>query len=134
MSHSLQPKRDFVAELKSRINALNNPKKKREEQTPEPPVKRYNIHKRSLPIGIDKVVVFGVTKTEAEWWIANVLKTKCYQDDEKESKTIIYFEILPVDATARERSFYYNARPVLSTGEQYFEDKQPYPDEVPFVD
>lgn len=86
------------------------------------------------PPGIDVVVVFNVTKIEAEWWIERRLKAKCYQDDARNTKTVIYFDIIPVDAKPRERSIFFNPRPVQSEGEKYFEDKQPYPDEVPFVD
>ncbi len=109
-------KRDFVAELQAVIKRVDNPRPpmpRFEEPKPEPPVKRFNIHKRSLPVGIDKVVVVGVTKAEAEWWIEKILKPKCYQDDPRDSKTIVYFDLVPVGATPRERSIFFNPRPVV---------------------
>ena len=87
-----------------------------DEPKPEPPVKRFNIHKRSLPVGIDKVVVIGVTKDEAAWWIETKLKTKCYENGPDDSKTLIYFDIIPVGATPKERSIYFNTRPVILEG------------------
>lgn len=76
------------------------------------PVKLYNVHKRSLPPGIDKIVVFGVTKEEAEWWVEHKLKTRCYENGPDDSKTVIFYDVIPVDATPRERSIYYNAGPI----------------------
>lgn len=122
--------RDFVAELKARIRKLDAPPQppKAEPQREEPQVKRFNVHKRSLPVGnppLDKVVVFAVTKVEAEWWINHRLRAKCYQDDARETKTLIYFDAVPVDAEPREKSIYFNPRPAISEiGERYFEFKQ----------
>src|SRR3990167_712963 len=93
------------------------PTARREERKPEPPVKLYNIHKRSLPIGnppLDKIVVFGVTKLEAEWWVEYKLKTKCYEYGPDDSKTLIYFDIIPDGATPKERSIYFNAPPLTT--------------------
>lgn len=78
------------------------------------PVKLFNVHKRSLPPGVDRIVVFGVTKEEAEWWVENKLKTKCYENGPDDSKTLIYFDIIPVDAVPRERSIYFNAPPLTT--------------------
>lgn len=82
--------------------------------------KKFNIHKRSLPPEIDKIVVFGVTKEEAEWLLNHnsknlipLLKSKLYQDDSRETKTLIYYDVIPVGATAREKSIYYNAPEII---------------------
>lgn len=85
-----------------------------QEQRPEKPVKLFNIHKRSLPVGLDKVIVFGITKEDAEWWVERKLKTKCYQNDEDDSKTLIYYDVIPVDATPKERNIFFNSSPVTS--------------------
>lgn len=77
-------------------------------------VKCYNIHKRSLPVGIDAVVVFGVTKEESEWWIEYALKPKCYENGPDDSKTVIYYDVIPVDATPKERSIYFNAGTIVT--------------------
>lgn len=103
--------RDFSAELRARIRKMD----RLEPETPAPvvpEVKRYNIHKRSLPVGIDKIVVIGVTKAEADWWIENRLQTRCYENAPYDSKTIIYYDVLPIDAKPVERSIYFNSRPV----------------------
>lgn len=71
-------------------------------------LRRYNIHKRSLPIGIDDVVFYGVSKIEAEWLVTSFLKAKMYQDDARDSKTLMYYDILPVEATPKEHSIYFN--------------------------
>lgn len=73
-----------------------------------PKVKLFNVHKRSLPVGIDKIVLFNAPRAEAEWWVEHKLKTKAYQDDIEESKTVIYYDIIPVDAKPKERSVFYN--------------------------
>lgn len=72
------------------------------------PIKLYTIHKRSLPVGLDKIVVFGITKTEAEWLVGSVLKSRCYENGPDDSKTLIYFDILPLNATPKEHSVYHN--------------------------
>lgn len=101
--------------LQTDIVVVEPPKPpKREERKPEPPVKLFNVHKRSLPPGLDKIVVFAVTKQEAEWWVEHKLKTKCYEYGPDDSKTVIYYDILPVGATPRERSIYNNSGPVTT--------------------
>lgn len=107
-------KRDFLKELKARISKIDHPLPPtvRPEAPSDRPVKLYNIHKRSLPVGIDKPVVFSVTKSEAEWWTEYVLKPRSYENGPDDSKTIIYYDVLPIGATPRERSIYYNPRPV----------------------
>lgn len=112
--------RDFIAEFKQRVRRVDRledipavPIKPREPESDGPPVKRFNIHKRSLPVGIDKIVVFGVTRAEAEWWIEFKLKAKVYQDEPEDSKTVIYYDLVPVDATPKERNIYFNAKPTI---------------------
>lgn len=70
--------------------------------------KLFNIHKRSLPVGIDKIVVFNAPKADATWWVESKLKTKCYENGADDSKTIIYYDIIPVGASPKEKSVYYN--------------------------
>lgn len=114
---------DFLAEFKKRIKAIDTPEIEvvkpvvAEEKLVEKKVKLFNIYKRSLPPGLDKVVVFGVTKEEAEMLLAHVsavnrvhlMADKAYQDDARESKTIVYYDIIPADAKPHERSIYFNA-------------------------
>ncbi len=93
-------KRDFGAELKQIIQNVNHVKPLA--------VVRYNIHKRSLPVGLDKVVVFDVTRSEALWWIEHRLQSVVYFNEITESKQIIYYDVVPTDATNEEKSVFYN--------------------------
>lgn len=88
--------RDFVKELDSIIKKVDN------KSFTTPLVERFNIHKRSLPIEIDKLVLFNVTKDEALWWVKHKLQNK------KEDDRVIYFDIIPVNATAKQKSIFYN--------------------------
>lgn len=113
-------KRDFLKALKGAINKaheLDNEKVEIVQQASKerpslPRVNLFNIYKRSLPVGLDQIVVIGVTKEEAEEWVEHRLKPKAYQDDTDNSKTVIYYDILPQDATPKERSIFFNNRPV----------------------
>lgn len=85
------------------------------EQERKPKSKRYNVHKRSLPVGVpplDRIVFFNVSKREAEMLVEKFLKTKCYEDDARGTKTVIYYDMIPVDAQPRERSIYFNEGPL----------------------
>jgi hypothetical protein len=53
----------------------------------------YNIHKRSLPVGIDQPIMFGLTKEDADWMLAKRLHTKICEDLEGISK-IVYYDIV----------------------------------------
>ncbi len=64
---------------------------------------RYNVHKRSLPVGIDKIVAHNVSMQEAERMMANILKTKCSQ-----SGMLTYYDIIACDAAFEETSVYFN--------------------------
>lgn len=100
---------DYVNRFKEFVNSL-------EGHTPcsatEPPgvVELYNIHKRSLPVGVDRIVAFNLSREEANSWI-DIFKTKTLH--EKGDKTIIYFDIVKSDVPPMERSVYYNSRPVM---------------------
>ena len=87
---------------------------KEHKRQPVQEVTLYNVHKRSLPVGIDNIVLFSVSKKEAHWWIENKLRTRAYQDDTSDSKTVIYYDIIPVGAKPKERSVYYNPLPVCN--------------------
>lgn len=113
--------RDFLKEFQERIKRLDRedlPQEqieaaKKKQEIPEN-VKLYNIHKRSLPVGLDKVVIFSITKEDAEWWIEHKLKSKCYHNDADDSKTLIYYDVIPVDATPREKNLFFNTSPVTT--------------------
>jgi len=100
----------FIDKFKAKVRQLDKPRY--DAFKPEPMIKRFNIYKRSLPVGLDKIVVIGVTKEEANWWIQYKLKTKSYQDNTNDLITLIYFDIVPVDATLKELSIYFNIHPI----------------------
>lgn len=99
--------RDFQKELQRIIDGASNP------EEIKPLEKLYNIHKRSLPVGIDKIVIYNTTKKQAVKLLDGVLKAKCYQHDDKDSKTVIYYDVIPVNAKPKERSIYFNERPIV---------------------
>lgn len=115
---------DFQKELK-RIFARADKPKTVETVKAKPEVfkeRAFNIHKRSLPVGIDKVVISGIkTYAEAEriiakttdYWGKPKFASRSYEDDTTNTKTIIYYDILPDDAKPRERSVYFNPRPFV---------------------
>lgn len=113
---------NFLDKFKKICANIDNPEIEivpiKKEQTPvkDKTVKLFNIYKRSLPPGLDKVVVFGVTKEEAEMLLSHVsvnrihlMADKAYQDDARESKTIVYYDMIPADAKPHERSIYFNS-------------------------
>ena len=88
------------------------PPTKREEPKPEPSVPLYEIRKVTLPPSKahehGKIVVYGVTSREADWWIEYKLKPKVYEDDNTNSKTLVFYEKFLIDGTPKERSVYSN--------------------------
>jgi hypothetical protein len=103
---------DLVAEFKKRARQID-----RETVTPdmeatqmipliEPTVGLYNIHKRSLPVGTDKIVGIGFTKAQAEQALGDLFKAK------KKGETVFYYDIIPQSATGAEKQVLYNPRPV----------------------
>ena len=101
--------RNFQAEMKRLIDKRHSDE---HPLVPSPTEKLFNIHKRSLPVGIDKIVMWNVTKAQANWLIEKRLKARVYHDDVKETKTLIYYDAIPNGALPRERSVYFNTRPV----------------------
>lgn len=116
---------DFLKEFKKRMKAIDNPQpeieviaKPRYDAVPkEKVIKLFNIYKRSLPPGLDQVVVFNVTKEEAEMLLAHIsginkiplLRSRSYQDDARDTKTVVYYDVIPVGATPKEQSIYFNS-------------------------
>jgi hypothetical protein len=68
------------------------------DHVPARPRIKYNIHKRSLPIGIDKVVMVGLTREEADWIINRKLKAKIV-NTEQGINQVIYYEAIQEDGT-----------------------------------
>lgn len=118
----------FAEKFRQRVKQIDEELIPKPEQTavvevPRPLPKgfkrHFNIHKRSLPPGIDKIVVLNVElEAEAEWLIDHAVDSQgkrifgmtLYVDDSKQSKTYTYYDVVPSDATPKERSIYYNKR------------------------
>lgn len=64
--------------------------------------KRYNIHKRSLPPGIDKIVYFNVPLETADMLCEKFLHPKSFYDQPSSTKTLIYYDVIPMDAKPSE--------------------------------
>lgn len=106
----------FVQELRQ---SLPEPKLR-----PRPVIHRdvnalYNINKRSLPPSMDKPVVIGLTRAEADLEVVKLINKEAKRRvnqvlDEPEVKVFFYFDILPQDPIPEERSVFYNeGSPVL---------------------
>lgn len=64
---------------------------------PEPlidnkPLRLFKINKRSLPVGLDQTVAYGLTRNEAELLTKSFYKTKKIPEN-----VIIYYDIIPDD-------------------------------------
>lgn len=74
----------------------------------------YEVRKVTLPpdrkLEHGKVVLYGVTAKEADWWIENKLKTRVYENDDTNQKTLVFYEKFPIDGTPEERNIYSNPK------------------------
>ena len=108
----------YLDKFRLKLKQMNEPELPLVAPSPIPgDGRRYNIHKRSLPVGIDVIVVYNIeSKEDAEYMLINartkkgkqLFATRLYPDDARESKTIIYYDVVPTDATPRERSIFFN--------------------------
>lgn len=57
----------------------------------EPPVRLYNIFKRSLPVGVNKLVYQNVTEEDVNFLFRNTLRPKKRNDD-----PVVYWDAVPV--------------------------------------
>lgn len=91
---------------------IETPKPPRKEESIPVEVPLYEIRKITLPVDSDypqgKVVVYGVTQAEADWWLEYKLKIKSYQDDNTDTKTLVFYEKFLIGGTPRERNIYSN--------------------------
>ena len=107
---------EFTTELR---NSLPIPKLQRKPIALRDPSALYNIHKRSVPPCIDKPIVIGVPRVEADLEVVKFIqkeeKRRTQQImDEPETNVFFYFDIIPQDAKPFERDIYYNeGSPVL---------------------
>lgn len=121
-----QKQKDFGLIVETPIKA-KPPTPRYEEPKAEPAIPLYEIRKVSLPPNKEyehgKVVVFGVTLKEANWWLEFILKPKVFHDDNTDSKTLVFYEKFPIDGTPRERNVYSN--PARFCTEEFPELKTP---------
>lgn len=79
----------------------------------------YNIHKRSMPPAVDKPVVIGLTRTDADLEVVKFIQKEAKRRvqqimDEPEQNVFFYFDIVPQDAKQFEKDIYYNeGSPIL---------------------
>jgi hypothetical protein len=87
--------RDFMKELKAILRG--------DEAPPKPIiVPLFNIHKRSLPVGKDTIVVYGVSEEEAKRLIGTRFPPK------QTPEGVIYYDIVSAGAVREELSVFHN--------------------------
>lgn len=78
----------------------------------KPVIPLYEIRKVTLPPSKKyehgKVVIYGITLAEADWWIEKKLKAKVYEDDKTDMKTLVFYEKFLIDGTPKEHNIYSN--------------------------
>lgn len=83
--------KDFCEELHEQTKTLINSTLKEIPVSQMNLEVRYNIHKRSLPEGLDKPVMFGLNEKESEIVLAKFFKTKMIENED-DTKTVIYYD------------------------------------------
>ncbi len=101
----------FTDELRQSLPIPELPKQKEVMELPVGTL--YNIYKRSVPLGMDKIVVSGCLRHEADKDILRLIHGEAKRRrDEINPETFYYFDIVPMNATEAERGLYYNPRRV----------------------
>ena len=70
--------------------------REQERYKPKEPYVRYQIHKRSLPVGTDQIIMVGLTYDEALKWKAK-LKPKLIQYQIDGPRVVHYYDIVRED-------------------------------------
>ena len=111
--------RNFQAEFRKKCQKIMGEETQAIEHQQTKESRWYNIHKRSLPVDstFDKIVIFNIeSKKAAEKLIENctdkygnkLFAPKIYYNNSHDTKTIIYYDIIPVDAKPEERNIFSN--------------------------
>lgn len=97
---------DFKHKLNDIFAKYPNPVARMEEIKISPELKKglsevlpkvlYNIHKRSLPIGVDKPILFNLTESEAKHYLER-LKPKLIQYNSDGLRIVHYYEKVRTD-------------------------------------
>lgn len=105
---------EIKEEIKELLISLPSPVMFKRETTKRADDELYNIHKRSIPISIDKPVVVGVTKEEGEKEVKRLVEREVKRRNSTNENIFFIFDLVPVKATPAERSIFYNeGSPVL---------------------
>jgi len=72
---------------------------------------RYNIHKRSLPVGLDKPIMWGLREEEAKIVIAKLLKSRRLMNNMEEYDWI-YYDMVREDG--QRSSVFYNPPNIIT--------------------
>lgn len=75
----------------------------------------YNIHKRSLPVGYDKVVGIGFTKLQAIDAIGTFFKAKA--NNSNSDYHWYYYDMVVQNASPDEKSIYWNEKQITKDEE-----------------
>lgn len=94
---------DALKRFKSFCKDIDKPKTFDETQLVDLP--KYNIYKRSLPAGINKIIAFNLTKNDVQA-ILSLLKTKRLPNG-----TVIYYDVISVNEL--DTSIYFNEKPTI---------------------
>lgn len=95
--------RNFCKELKEFINQMDTSKQIKEQL--------YEIRKRSVPIKIDKLVGTGFTKFDAEFALQHLIRKEQRRRNTSDINVYFMYDIIPINATSKERSVYHNEGP-----------------------
>jgi hypothetical protein len=102
---------EFVDELRNQLPIPQFPRQKMVYERPAGTL--YNIHKRSIPIGIDKPVVIGLTEDESDLELIRLIKKEETRRKNDDGGVFFYFDMLPVNPRPEETSIYYNDTQVV---------------------
>ena len=102
---------EFIAELRNQLPIPTFPRQKMVFERPAGTL--YNIHKRSIPIGLDKAVVIGLTEDESDLELIRLIKKEDTRRKNDSSGVFFYFDVLPVNPRPEEMSIYYNDSQVV---------------------
>jgi hypothetical protein len=104
-------KRNFLNEFKEICEAISEVVPDNEQIVNDDT--RYNVHKRSIPPSIDRVVVMGLTKEQTGSEIARLIAKEKKRRENDDSGIFFYYDVVRMEAGEQERSIYFNDCPVM---------------------
>jgi len=110
---------DFQAEFKKRLANIDRGNAPKEEvkqiaqdvvemakKQKARPKETYMIRKRSLPVGLNQPVIWGLSEQEANDWIKDYNKTQMINTQGSDTKRVVYFDKVLEDG--KEHTVYEN--------------------------